>query len=94
MTRLVAVIAAALLVAGCALPPTQRTDLGGDAYEMTKRSGAMSLRSDKLKAQVEVEALAFCRDKGRALAMLDKRVVDPDPPEYATATVQFRCVPI
>jgi hypothetical protein len=83
------------LVAGCATPSSQLTDLGGGAYSMTKRSsGLRAPRSDALKAQAELEALALCRDRGQALTMLDSRVVDPDPPENAVATIQFRCVPI
>ena len=82
----------ALAFAGCASPPNKLSDLGGGAYAMTKRSGLASQRPAELKAQLENEALAFCSGRGQALTMLDTRLVDADPPEYSSATIQFRCV--
>ena len=84
---------AALVLAGCASSSTGVTDLGDGAYAMTKRSGLTSQRSAELKLQLEREALALCSGRGQALTMLDTRVFDPDPPEYSSATIQFRCVP-
>lgn len=81
------------MLAGCASASTKLTDLGAGAYSMTKRSGLSSQRSAELKSQLELEALKVCSDRGQALTMLDTRVVDPDPPEYSSATIQFRCVP-
>ena len=80
------------LVAGCATSSTQLRDLGDSAYSMTKRSGPMASRGDNLKVQVLQEAAAFCSARGKALTVYDTRVVDPDPPDLAFATVQFRCV--
>ena len=78
--------------AGCATPPTEMTDLGSGAYRLVKRTELLSDRSDKLKAQVEEQALAVCAKQGRALTILESKTTDPDPPAYATATVDFRCV--
>ena len=91
-TRLVGLAAIAVVLAACATPPTEVTDIGSGAYQMVKRTQLLSDRSDKLKAQVEEQALAFCAKQGRALSILDSRTIDPDPPAYATATIQFRCV--
>ena len=90
----VAPIAAFALLAGCATPTSPLKDLGDGAYSLTERSGLLSLRSDSLKAKVELQALAFCKERGKALTVYDTRVVDPDPPEFASATIQFRCVAI
>ncbi len=79
-------------LAGCATPPTAIQDIGSGAYRMIKRTELLSDRSDKLKAQVEEQALAFCARQGRALAIIESRTIDPDPPAYASATVDFRCV--
>ena len=84
---------ASLILAGCASPVPRLTDLGGGAYSLTKRAGLAAQRSAELKSQLELEALRMCSDKGQALTMLDTRAVDPDPPDYSFATIQFRCVP-
>ena len=86
----------ATTLGACALtmPPVQVSRIGPDAYAMTKRSGMLSDRADELKAQVENDALAYCKAQGRAMAVLDSRVIGPDPPAYSSATVQFRCVPV
>jgi hypothetical protein len=89
----VAAIAALALLAGCATPVPRFRELGSDSYEITRRSESLSVRSGELKVRAELEALAYCKDRDRALAMLDSRTADPDPPEYAYATVRFRCVP-
>ncbi len=89
----IAACCAALVLAGCASPSSGLSDLGGGAYSMTKRSALSSQRSAELKSQLELDALKICAARGLALTMLDTRVVDPDPPEYSSATIQFRCVP-
>ena len=89
--RVGAIVAIALL-GGCATPATRFRDLGSDTYEITKRSELLSVRSGELKVRAELEAADFCGAKGRALVALDSRTADPDPPEYASAIVQFRCV--
>ena len=85
-------VLAIALIAGCATPAPQMKDLGDGAYSLTERSGLMSLRFNDLKAKVEMKAAVFCKERGKALTLYDTRVVDPDPPEFASATVQFRCV--
>jgi hypothetical protein len=80
------------LLSACATPQTQVSDLGSGAYSMTKRSGYLSVRSSELMPQLEQEALAYCRTRGGALVSLDSKTVDPDPPAFAYATIQFRCV--
>ena len=87
-------VAVGALVAGCASPPATLTDLGGNAYRMTKRDNFLSGKPNELREKVEFEALAHCKAQNRALAVLDSRVVDPSPPEFASATMTFRCVPI
>ena len=86
-----------LLVAlstGCAAPATQRTELGGGNYVITKRSGFVSVASGVLKTQLQQQALADCASQGKALAVGDVSGVDPDPPGLPSATMQYRCVPI
>ncbi len=80
----------AALVAGCAT--TQRTDLGSGAHALTKRAGFVVVRSSVLKEQVEREALAECASRKLALSVLDITAADPEPPAYAVATIQYRCV--
>ncbi len=80
-------------MAGCATPKTQFRESEPGVYEITKRSELLSVRSGELKIRADLEALAYCRDQGKALSTLDARLGDPDPPDYAFATVQFRCVP-
>jgi hypothetical protein len=94
VTFALAVTLAGGLLAGCALPQTQTpvVEIGSNAYSMTKRSGFLGARPYELKMQVEQEALAYCKSKSRALSVLDSKAVDPDPPAYPTATIQFRCV--
>ena len=72
--------------------PTTRVDLGNGAWSMTKKSGVLAVGSGVLKPRVEQEALAFCADQGRALAVLDSGGIDPEPPAVPSATVTFRCV--
>ena len=91
--RLFVIALAAAIVGGCASPATRLSDLGSGAYAMTKRSGLAARRSAELVSELELEALKVCSDRGLALTMLDTRAVDPDPPDYSSATVQFRCVP-
>jgi hypothetical protein len=97
------VTAAALLVgtiaAGCSWVPkfdrpavTQIVDIGDGAYSLTRRSGAFAERSYVLKSDAEQQALTYCGERHLALAMLDTRADDPDPPAYSYATVTFRCV--
>lgn len=81
-------------LSACATPRTQLARIGPDDYLMVKRTELLSDRSINLKAQVEEEALAYCHAQGKALSVIDSRTVDPDPPAYASATVQFRCVAI
>jgi hypothetical protein len=90
--RWVGLASIAVLLAACATPPTELTEIGSGAYQMIKRTELLSDRSDKLKAQAEEQALAFCAKQGRALTILDSKTIDPDPPAYATATIRFRCV--
>ena len=82
------------LAACAAAPLVQQKDYDGDAHAITVRSGFFARRSPALKIDAEQAALKYCSGKGRALVALDTRVVDPDPPAFSTATVEFRCVPI
>ena len=89
-----AAFAASLALLGaCATPTPQLKQTGPDDFVLTKQTESLSDRSDKLKAQAEEDALGVCRARGKALSILDSRTIDPDPPAYASATIQFRCVP-
>jgi hypothetical protein len=95
VVRVTCVATAIGTLAGCAIPrqtQTPVTEIGANAYSMTKRSGFLGARPYELKLQVEQEALAYCKSKDRALSVLDSKTDDPDPPAYPTATIQFRCV--
>ncbi len=82
------------LLAGCAAPPAQRTDLGGGNYVLTRRSGFAPVSSGTLKTQLERQALADCAAQGKALAVIDVQGTDPEPPAFPSAALQYRCVPI
>jgi hypothetical protein len=95
-----ATVLVATSVAGCSWfpmikrppPVTQITDLGNGAYSLTRRSSALPERSYVLMSDAQQQALAFCAEKHLALAMLDTRADDPDPPAYSYATISFRCL--
>jgi hypothetical protein len=98
--RWIAMGVCVLAAAGCSWIPrpnaslaeVQLDDLGNDTFSLTRRSGAFGGRSFVLKADAEQRALAVCAERHLALAMLDTRADDPDPPAYSYATVNFRCV--
>ncbi len=94
-SRASAFVLPATLLAACAADPlTRTTDLGSGVHEVTVRSAWFPRRSVDLKVDADRAALAYCKSGGRALSVLGERLIDPDPPAYSTATVQFRCVPI
>ena len=80
------------LLAGCATATPQPQAIGDGAFSLTVRADRLTLRSENLKLEAELQALAFCRDRGKALTTYDTRVVEAEPPDYASATLQFRCV--
>ena len=90
----------AALLAGCSAFPkfdrpasgTQITDLGGGAWSLTRRSGVFAERSYVLRSDAEQKAVAFCAEKNLAIAVLDIRTDDPDPPASSYATISFRCL--
>ncbi len=85
----------ATLVAGCSFAPLTRISDGGSGdHVVTVRSGYFPRRSTELEVDADKAALAYCKTQNRALAVDDRRSVDPDPPAYSTTTVRFRCVPI
>jgi len=93
MSRYLAVMAVAVTLAGCAGPAPPVVDLGSGAYAMTKRSGLIIRRAADLKSQVEQDALTYCKAHGgRALSVLGTKSAEDDPPDYAYATIDFRCV--
>ena len=82
-----------MILAGCAGPAPKVVDLGSGTYAMTKKSGVITRRAAELKAQVEQDALAYCKAHGdRALSVLDTKSAEDDPPDFAFATIRFRCV--
>jgi hypothetical protein len=100
-TRVAATLLIAVAIGGCSWLPipkmstlaeVQLDDLGNDTFSLTRRSGPFGGRSYVLKADAEQRALAVCAERHLALAMLDTRTDDPDPPAYSYATVTFRCV--
>jgi hypothetical protein len=81
------------LIAGCAGPAPKVVDLGSGTYAMTKKSGVITRRAVDLKAQVEQDALAYCKAQGgKALSALDTKSAEDNPPDFAFATITFRCV--
>jgi hypothetical protein len=93
MSRRLGMLTVAATLAGCAGPAPKVVDLGSGTYAMTKKSGVITRRAVDLKAQVEQDALAYCKAQGgKALSALDTKSAEDNPPDFAFATITFRCV--
>ncbi len=90
--RLAAVSGLAALLAACAAAPARIDDLGGGVLAMTKRSNRVGSDVLPLKTALEEEAATYCKGRAGAVEIFDSRAVAANPPDFAYATLQFRCV--
>lgn len=91
MKRLTLIAVAAALTA-CATG-TEVTEIGPNTYMVGGLGGFFDYSSSQVKAKYFKEASQYCANKGMTMIPLNSSGRDSGMAQYASAEVQFRCVP-
>ncbi len=93
MTRFIFVLS--LLLAGCATTGTDGVvEIGPNLYMVGGLGKFTDFSSSGVKARLYQDASKYCADKGRVASPLNSTGKDSGLGTYASAEIQFRCVPV
>lgn len=85
-------VPACLLLTACATNPGI-VPAGGDSYLVSRSGYGFLETASNVKANVLVEADAFCSKKGMAMQVISESTKPAYPTHPPEAEVRFRCVP-
>lgn len=91
--RTVGAIVIAFVLAGCAGSPLSPVRIGADTYMLAKHGGVGDFSGGVVKAELFQYANEFCRKQNLYLAPVGSSSNDVSAYAYATAEIQFRCLP-
>lgn len=84
----------ALLVTGCGTTGTDGVvSIGPDMYMIGRQGGLTDFSGSAVKARLYQEANNYCSEKNRDMVPLNSNGQDSAGGTYASAEIQFRCVP-
>lgn len=86
-------IAAAAGVVGCAITRTEVVSIGNNRYMVGGQGSMLDHSGSVVKARFLNVARAFCAERRSTMELIDSTARDSAPYTYASAEVQFRCVP-
>lgn len=92
MQKIVVVLSAVLLTA-CATGTDGVVEIGPNTYMVGGLGGAFDYSASQVKAKYFKEASQYCTDKGMTMVPLNSSGRDSAYATYASAEVQFKCVP-
>lgn len=92
MKYLITVVSAVVLTA-CATGTDGVVEIGPNTYMVGGQGGMFDYSSSAVKARFYKEASKYCADKGMTMVPLNSTGQDAAMAQYASAEVQFRCVP-
>lgn len=85
---------AALFVTGCATTGTDGiVQIGPDMYMVGGLGKFTDFSSSAVKGRLYQDAAKFCADKNRVMLPVNSTGKDSEYGTYASAEIQFRCVP-
>jgi predicted small secreted protein len=87
-----AMFAACVFVAGCATD-TGFVRIGQDTYMKSTMGTFTDFSGGVVKARLYKQASEFCSEQGRDISPLGSTSQDSGMATYASAEIQFRCVP-
>jgi hypothetical protein len=93
MMKKLAYICAAFLLAGCATGTNGVVELGPNSYMLGGLGKFTDFSSSVVKARFFQDASTFCANKGLTMVPLNSTGKDSGIGTYASAEVQFQCVP-
>lgn len=85
--------ATALLLTACATGTDGVVEIGPNTYMVGGHGGMFDYSGSAVKAKFFKEASKYCADKGMTMVPLNSTGQDSAMMQYASAEVQFRCVP-
>lgn len=85
-------ILAAFALSACATG-TEVTEIGPNTYMVGGLGGAFDYSATQVKAKYFKEAAQYCSGKGMTMVPLNSSGRDSGFATYASAEVQFKCVP-
>jgi len=87
------IIAAVSVLAGCATGTDGVVEIGPNTYMVGGLGGMFDYSASQVKAKYFKEASQYCADKGMTMVPLNSSGRDSAYATYASAEVQFKCVP-
>ena len=85
---------ALLVLSGCATTGTKGVvEIGPDLYMLGGLGGPSDLSGSAVKARLFEEGSKYCKERGRVMSAVNSSAKDSMPYAYASAEVQFRCLP-
>lgn len=89
-----ALVAAAVALTACASTGTDGVvEIGPNTYMLGGMGGVFDHSGSAVKAKFFKEAAKYCVDKGMSMVPLNSTGQDAGMVQYASAEVQFKCVP-
>jgi len=81
-------------ICGCATTGTNGVvQIGPDTYMIGGLGQFTDFSGSAVKARLYQQAAEFCRSKGGVMVPLNSTGQDSKPYQYASAEIQFKCVP-
>jgi len=92
--NIVASVTLAITLVGCAAKGTDGVvPIGNGNYMIGGIGGLTDYSASAVKARYFKQAAEFCATKGQNMQPLNSAGVDSGPGTYASAEIQFRCIP-
>ena len=94
LRSLTSVVAIVVCICGCATTGTNGVvQIGPDTYMIGGLGRFTDFSGSGVKARLYQQAAEFCRSKGGVMVPLNSTGRDSEYGQYASAEIQFRCVP-
>ena len=94
LRSLTIVVGIVVCICGCATTGTEGVvQIGPDTYMIGGLGKFTDFSGSAVKARLYQQAAEFCRSKGGVMVPLDSTAEDSKYGQYASAEIQFRCVP-
>jgi hypothetical protein len=88
------VVGIVVCIYGCATTGTNGVvQIGPDTYMIGGLGKFTDFSGSAVKARLYQQASEFCRSKGGVMVPLNSTAEDSKPNQYASAEIQFKCVP-
>ena len=87
------VVGIIVCICGCATGTGGVVQIGPDTYMIGGLGKFTDFSGSAVKARLYQQAAEFCRSKGGVMVPVNSTAEDSKPGQYASAEIQFRCVP-